>query len=114
MKMVECRDRCSRDCKRVGFSCREEPPKCLTVPVLDTLSRVDNSWHLLFSRSPSRQLPDYLMWLSDIEIFIIKKIDEVVGWHVVAWVRFDYSMLTMLSFQTSINASWIFLINYHM
>lgn len=48
MKMVECRDRCRKDCKRVGFSYREEPSKCLTVPVLDTFIKVDNSWHLAF------------------------------------------------------------------
>ncbi|XXG67445.1 hypothetical protein AAC387_Pa06g0795 [Persea americana] len=48
MKMVDCRDRCSNDCKCVGFFYREESSKCLTVPVLDTLIKVDNSSHVVF------------------------------------------------------------------
>lgn len=48
MKMVECRDRCSKDCKCVGFFYRVESSKCLPVPVLDTLIKVSNSSHLAF------------------------------------------------------------------
>ncbi|KAK4755572.1 hypothetical protein SAY87_009329 [Trapa incisa] len=46
VKLVDCRDKCTKDCKCVGFFYREESSKCLLVPELDTLTRVDNTSHV--------------------------------------------------------------------
>ncbi|XXG90198.1 hypothetical protein AAC387_Pa12g2021 [Persea americana] len=48
MKVGECRDKCSKDCKCVGFFYREESSKCLLAPVLGTLTKVSNSSHVGF------------------------------------------------------------------
>ncbi|RZC83839.1 hypothetical protein C5167_046618 [Papaver somniferum] len=37
MKVTDCRDKCSKDCKCAGFFYREESSKCFSVPVLDDL-----------------------------------------------------------------------------
>ncbi|KAK6932677.1 Bulb-type lectin domain [Dillenia turbinata] len=46
MKLVECRKRCDGDCGCLGFFYREESSKCLLVPELDTLIKVDNASHV--------------------------------------------------------------------
>lgn len=48
MKVGDCRDKCSKDCKCVGFFYREESSKCLLAPVLGTLTKVSNSSHVGF------------------------------------------------------------------
>ncbi|KAF3676456.1 putative ER lumen protein retaining receptor-like [Capsicum annuum] len=46
MKINECKDRCNKDCKCVGFFYREESSKCLVVPELGALVKVTNSSHV--------------------------------------------------------------------
>ncbi|XP_077249570.1 epidermis-specific secreted glycoprotein EP1-like [Tasmannia lanceolata] len=48
MKLVQCREKCSKDCECVGFFYRETSSKCLLVPVLSTLIKVSDSSHLAF------------------------------------------------------------------
>ncbi|XP_042484266.1 epidermis-specific secreted glycoprotein EP1-like [Macadamia integrifolia] len=48
MKVVECRDRCSKDCGCLGFFYREESSKCLLAPELGTLTKVSNTTHVAF------------------------------------------------------------------
>ncbi|XP_068646219.1 EP1-like glycoprotein 2 [Aristolochia californica] len=43
VKIAQCRDKCSKDCKCVGFTYKQESSRCLLVPVLGTLSRVENA-----------------------------------------------------------------------
>ncbi|KAK8985596.1 hypothetical protein V6N11_068844 [Hibiscus sabdariffa] len=43
MKAEQCRDKCSRDCKCLGFIYKEDTSKCLTVPVLGTLIKDVNA-----------------------------------------------------------------------
>lgn len=45
IKVEECRKKCSRDCKCVGFSYNKESSKCRLLPVLDTLTKVSQSSH---------------------------------------------------------------------
>jgi hypothetical protein len=44
--LAQCRDKCSKDCKCVGFFYRAESSKCLVVPELGTLVRVSNASHV--------------------------------------------------------------------
>lgn len=46
MKLVECKSRCTKDCKCLGFFYREESSKCLLVPELGTLIKTSNSTHV--------------------------------------------------------------------
>lgn len=46
MKLIECRTKCSQDCKCLGFFYREESSKCLLVPELGTLIKTSNSSHV--------------------------------------------------------------------
>ncbi|XP_043687518.1 epidermis-specific secreted glycoprotein EP1-like [Telopea speciosissima] len=48
MKVVECRDKCSKDCGCLGFFYREESSKCLLAPELGTLEKVSNTTHVAF------------------------------------------------------------------
>ncbi|XP_043690430.1 epidermis-specific secreted glycoprotein EP1-like [Telopea speciosissima] len=48
MKVVECRDKCSKDCGCLGFFYREESSKCLLAPELGTLEKVYNTTHVAF------------------------------------------------------------------
>ncbi|OVA13629.1 S-locus glycoprotein [Macleaya cordata] len=43
MKVNDCRDKCSKDCKCVGFFYKEESSKCLRVPLLGTLIKNVNT-----------------------------------------------------------------------
>lgn len=43
MKMEECRERCSRDCKCLGFIYKEDTNKCLVTPLLATLIKDENA-----------------------------------------------------------------------
>ncbi|KAL4313034.1 hypothetical protein GQ457_01G003880 [Hibiscus cannabinus] len=46
MKVEQCRDKCSKDCKCMGFIYKEDTSKCLTVPVLGTLIKDVNATSL--------------------------------------------------------------------
>lgn len=46
MKMVDCKERCSKDCGCLGFFYREESSKCLLVSELGTLVKVSNISHV--------------------------------------------------------------------
>ncbi|WOH11938.1 hypothetical protein DCAR_0831434 [Daucus carota subsp. sativus] len=46
MKIGDCRDKCSKDCKCSGFFYREESSKCLLAPELGTLIKVSNPAHV--------------------------------------------------------------------
>lgn len=48
MKLAECREKCNRDCKCLGFFYREESSKCLLAPELDTLTKVSNTSHVAY------------------------------------------------------------------
>ncbi|OVA14811.1 Bulb-type lectin domain [Macleaya cordata] len=48
MKVNDCRDKCSKDCKCVGFFYKEESSKCLRVPLLGTLIKDVNASHVGF------------------------------------------------------------------
>lgn len=48
MGLADCRKRCDKDCKCLGFFYREESSKCLLVPELGTLSKVSNSSHVAY------------------------------------------------------------------
>lgn len=48
MGLAECRDKCNKDCKCLGFFYREESSKCLLVPELDTLTKVSNASHVAY------------------------------------------------------------------
>ncbi|KAE8703304.1 argininosuccinate lyase-like [Hibiscus syriacus] len=43
MKVEQCRDKCTKDCKCVGFIYKEDTSKCLTAPVLGTLIKDVNA-----------------------------------------------------------------------
>lgn len=43
MKVEECRERCSRDCKCLGFIYKEDTSKCLLAPLLATLIKDENA-----------------------------------------------------------------------
>ncbi|KAL8103608.1 epidermis-specific secreted glycoprotein EP1-like [Apium graveolens] len=46
MKIGDCREKCSKDCKCAGFFYREESSKCLLAPELGTLIKVSNPSHV--------------------------------------------------------------------
>ncbi|KAI3944001.1 hypothetical protein MKW92_031521 [Papaver armeniacum] len=46
MKVNDCRDKCSKDCKCAGFFYREESSRCFSVPVLGTLIKDANTSHV--------------------------------------------------------------------
>ncbi|KAH6828092.1 hypothetical protein C2S53_014449 [Perilla frutescens var. hirtella] len=46
MSLGQCRDKCSKDCKCLGFFYRAESSKCLVVPELGTLVKVSNASHV--------------------------------------------------------------------
>ncbi|KAI3852052.1 hypothetical protein MKW98_020051 [Papaver atlanticum] len=46
MKVTDCKDKCSKDCKCAGFFYREESSKCFSVPVLGTLIKDVNTSHV--------------------------------------------------------------------
>ncbi|KAI3965056.1 hypothetical protein MKX01_013987 [Papaver californicum] len=46
MKVTDCRDKCSKDCKCAGFFYTEESSKCFSVPVLGTLIKDVNTSHV--------------------------------------------------------------------
>ncbi|XP_047307610.1 epidermis-specific secreted glycoprotein EP1-like [Impatiens glandulifera] len=48
VKLADCRDKCSRDCKCLGFFYREDSSKCLLAPNLGTLVQVSNSAHVAY------------------------------------------------------------------
>ncbi|XP_068645118.1 EP1-like glycoprotein 2 [Aristolochia californica] len=48
MKITQCKDKCSKDCKCVGFMYKQETSRCLLVPVLGTLSKVENASHSVY------------------------------------------------------------------
>ncbi|KAF8409047.1 hypothetical protein HHK36_005119 [Tetracentron sinense] len=48
MKVGECREKCNKDCKCLGFFYREESSKCLLAPLLGTLIKDVNSSHIGF------------------------------------------------------------------
>lgn len=50
IKVTDCRDKCSKDCKCAGFFYREESSKCFTVPVLGTLIKDVNTSHVGYIR----------------------------------------------------------------
>ncbi|PSS03008.1 Epidermis-specific secreted glycoprotein [Actinidia chinensis var. chinensis] len=54
MKVVECRDKCTKDCKCVGFFYKEESSKCLLAPELGTLVKVSNSSHVGYIKMSSK------------------------------------------------------------
>ncbi|GMJ10125.1 hypothetical protein like AT1G78830 [Hibiscus trionum] len=43
MKVEQCRDKCTKDCKCVGFIYKEDTSKCLTAPILGTLIKDVNA-----------------------------------------------------------------------
>ncbi|KAK4797597.1 hypothetical protein SAY86_029923 [Trapa natans] len=51
-KLADCKDKCNKDCKCVGFFYREESSRCLLVPELDTLTKVDNTSHIAYIKIP--------------------------------------------------------------
>ncbi|GFY88961.1 curculin-like (mannose-binding) lectin family protein [Actinidia rufa] len=53
-KVKECRDKCTKDCKCVGFFYKEESSKCLLVPELGTLVKVSNSSHVGYIKMSSK------------------------------------------------------------
>ncbi|KAI3466736.1 hypothetical protein Pfo_023399 [Paulownia fortunei] len=46
MTLAQCKDKCSKDCKCLGFFYRAESSKCLLVPELGTLVKVSNPSHV--------------------------------------------------------------------
>ncbi|CAK9148136.1 unnamed protein product [Ilex paraguariensis] len=46
MKMVECREKCNKDCECLGFFYKEESSMCLLVPELGTLVKVSTLSHV--------------------------------------------------------------------
>ncbi|XP_068649062.1 EP1-like glycoprotein 2 [Aristolochia californica] len=48
MKVAECRDKCSKDCKCLGFTYKQESSKCLMLHVLGTLSRDNDPSHTVY------------------------------------------------------------------
>ncbi|KAH0697018.1 hypothetical protein KY290_014449 [Solanum tuberosum] len=46
MKISECKNRCNKDCKCVGIFYKQESSKCLVVPELGALVKVENSSHV--------------------------------------------------------------------
>ncbi|XP_015065206.1 epidermis-specific secreted glycoprotein EP1-like [Solanum pennellii] len=46
IKISECKNRCNKDCKCVGFFYKQESSKCLVVPELGALVKVNNSSHV--------------------------------------------------------------------
>ncbi|XP_058100804.1 EP1-like glycoprotein 2 [Magnolia sinica] len=48
MKVEECREKCSKDCKCAGFFYWKDTSKCWLVPVLGTLRKVEDSSHTAY------------------------------------------------------------------
>ena len=54
IQVMECRDKCTKDCKCVGFFYKEESSKCLLVLELGTLVKVFNSSHVGYIKMSSK------------------------------------------------------------
>ncbi|PSS29060.1 Epidermis-specific secreted glycoprotein [Actinidia chinensis var. chinensis] len=54
IKVMECKDKCTKDCKCVGFFYKEESSTCLLVPELGTLVKVSNSSHVGYIKMSSK------------------------------------------------------------
>ncbi|KAK8608175.1 hypothetical protein V6N13_023606 [Hibiscus sabdariffa] len=52
VKLNDCRVKCSNDCGCLGFFYREESSKCLLVPELGTLVKVENLAHVAYIKMP--------------------------------------------------------------
>lgn len=52
MKLAECKNKCNKDCKCLGFFYREESSKCLLVPELGSLIKTSNSSHVGYIKMP--------------------------------------------------------------
>ncbi|WCJ20024.1 Curculin-like (mannose-binding) lectin family protein [Euphorbia peplus] len=56
MKIGICRDKCTNDCKCLGYFYNSEESKCWIVYDLNTLTKVENSTHLGFIKAPIKKV----------------------------------------------------------
>ncbi|WCJ20023.1 D-mannose binding lectin protein with Apple-like carbohydrate-binding domain [Euphorbia peplus] len=55
VKIGTCRDKCTNDCKCLGYFYNSEESRCWIAYDLNTLTKVENSTHLGFIKAPTKK-----------------------------------------------------------